>query len=204
MYHGERLNSITHLVGTALAVVGAAVLLARVAGQDDPWKITGVVLFGLGLIALYTASTLYHAIRGPLKAMLRRADHAAVFLLIAGTYAPFALGPLRGALGWTLFAIVWSMAIAGIWQSMRRSADRDPSPIPHLVMGWLGAATLIPLNAALGPVGMGWLAAGGVLYTIGVLFYLNDRKWRHAHGIWHLFVMGGSGAHFVTVMYFVA
>src|SRR5512141_580041 len=157
MYHGERLNSITHLVGTALAVVGAAVLLARVAGQDDPWKITGVVLFGLGLIALYTASTLYHAIRGPLKALLRRADHAAVFLLIAGTYAPFALGPLRGAVGWTLFAIVWSMAIAGIWQSMRRSADRDPSPVPHLVMGWLGAATLIPLNEALGPIGMGWL-----------------------------------------------
>jgi hemolysin III len=204
MYHGERLNSITHLVGTALAVVGAAFLLARVVGQDGPWKITGVVLFGLGLIALYTASTLYHAIRGPLKALLRRADHAAVFLLIAGTYAPFALGPLRGGLGWTLFAIVWSMAIAGIWQSMRRSADRDPSPIPHLVMGWLGAAALIPLNDALGPVGMGWLAAGGVLYTIGVLFYLNDRKWRHAHGIWHLFVMGGSGAHFVTVMYFVA
>jgi len=204
MYHGERLNSITHLVGTALAVVGAIMLIARVAGQDDPWKITGVVLFVLGLVGLYSASTLYHAIRGPLKALLRRADHAAVFLLIAGTYAPFALGPLRGTLGLTLFVIIWAMAAVGIWQSMRRSADRDPSPIPHLIMGWLAAAALVPLNDALGAAGMAWLAAGGLLYTMGVAFYVKDRQWRHAHGIWHLFVMGGSASHFVAVMYFVA
>jgi hemolysin III len=204
MYHGERLNSITHLVGTALAIVGATMLIARVVGQDDPWKIAGVVLFGLGLVTLYSASTLYHAIRGPLKSLLRRADHAAVFLLIAGTYAPFALGPLRGGLGLTLFAVVWAMAVLGIWQAMRRSADLDPSPVPHLVMGWLGAAALIPLSEALGLVGMAWLAAGGLLYTIGVLFYVKDRVWRHAHGIWHLFVMGGSASHFVAVMFFVA
>ena len=204
MYHGERLNSITHLVGTALAIVGAAALITRVVGQDDPWKIAGVVMFGLGLVALYSASTLYHAIRGPLKSLLRRADHAAVFLLIAGTYAPFALGPLRGGLGLALFAIVWAMAVMGIWQAMRRSADLDPSPVPHLIMGWLGAAVLIPLSEALGLVGMAWLAAGGLLYTIGVLFYVKDRVWRHAHGIWHLFVMGGSASHFVAVMFFVA
>jgi len=204
MYHGERLNSITHLVGTALAVVGAVALVARVVGQDDPWKITGVVLFVLGLVSLYSASTLYHAIRGPLKALLRRADHAAVFLLIAGTYAPFALGPLRGTLGLTLFVVIWAMAAVGIWQSMRRSADRDPSPIPHLIMGWLAAAALVPLNDALGAAGMAWLAAGGLLYTMGVGFYVKDREWRHAHGIWHLFVMAGSASHFVAVMYFVA
>jgi hemolysin III len=204
MYHGERLNSITHLVGTALAVAGAGVLVSRVAEQDDPWKIAGIVLFGLGLVALYSASAIYHAIRGPLKSLFRRADHAAIFLLIAGTYAPFTLGPLRGALGWTLFAIVWTMALAGIWQSMRRRPEQDPSPIPHLVMGWLGLAALYPLSKALGPFGMAWLAAGGVLYTIGVLFYMNDRRWRHAHGIWHLFVMAGSGSHFVAVLYFVA
>jgi len=202
MYHGERLNSITHLVGAALAVVGAVALIVRVAGQDDPWKIAGAALFALGLVALYSASTLYHAIRGPLKALLRRADHAAVFLLIAGTYAPFALGPLRGPLGLTLFTLVWLMAAAGMWQAMRRSADLDPSPVPHLVMGWLGAAALIPLSKALGPAGMAWLAAGGVLYTTGVLFYVKDREWRHAHGIWHLFVMAGSGSHFVAVMRF--
>ena len=204
MYHGERLNSITHLVGTALAVVGAAVLIARVVGQDDPWRTTGVVLFGLGLILLYAASTLYHAVRGPLKPWLRRADHAAVFLLIACSYAPFALGPLRGGFGLTLFAIIWALAVVGIWQAMRRRADRDPSPVLHLVMGWLGAAALIPLARALGPAGMAWLAAGGLLYTIGVLFYVKDRVWRHAHGIWHLFVMGGSASHFVAVMFFVA
>lgn len=204
MYHGERLNSITHLVGTALAVVGAAVLLSRVAGQDDPWKITGVALFGLGLVALYSASTLYHAIRGPLKALLRRVDHAAVFVLIAGTYAPFALGPLRGTLGWSMFVVIWLLAFFGIWQAVRRRADQDPSPVPHLLMGWLGGAALLPLNDALGPIGMAWLAAGGLLYTVGVLFYVKDREWRHAHGIWHLFVMGGSTSHFVTVLYFVA
>ena len=203
MYHGERLNSITHLVGTALAVIGAGVLIARVAGQDDPWKITGVVLFGLCLVSLYSASTLYHAVRGPLKGLLRRADHAAVFLLIAGTYAPFALGPLRGAVGLTLFAIVWLLAGVGIWQAIRRSADRDPSPVLHLVMGWLGAAALVPLSKALGAQGIALLATGGILYTIGVVFYLNDRKWRHAHGIWHLFVLGGSASHFFAVMYFV-
>jgi len=204
MYHGERLNSITHLVGTALAIAGAAVLIARVVDQDDPWKITGVVLFGLGLVTLYSASTLYHAVRGPLKPLLRRADHAAVFLLIAGTWAPFALGPLRDGFGLALLAVVWAMAVMGIWQAMRRSADRDPSPVPHLIMGWLGAAALIPLSEALGLVGMAWLAAGGLLYTIGVLFYVKDRVWRHAHGIWHLFVMGGSASHFVAVMFFVA
>lgn len=204
MYYGERLNSITHLVGTALAMAGAAVLMQRVSEQDDPWKATGVVLFCLGLVTLYLASTLYHAVRGPLKALLRRVDHSAVFLLIAGTYAPFALGPLRGAVGWSLFAAVWLLALAGIWQSWRRSPERDPSPLPHLAMGWLGAAVLVPLGAALGSTGMAWLAAGGVLYTVGVLFYLNDRRWRHAHGIWHLFVMGGSASHFVTVLYFVA
>lgn len=203
MYHGERLNSCTHLIGTALAVVGAGFLIARAMGQDDPWKITGVVMFGLGLITLYSASTLYHSIRGPLKDLLRRVDHAAVFLLIAGTYAPFALGPLRGAVGLSLFAVIWAFAFVGIWQAIRRSADKDPSPVPHLVMGWLGAAALVPLSEALGPVGMAWLAGGGLLYTLGVVFYLKDREWRHAHGIWHLFVMGGSGSHFVAVMYFV-
>ena len=204
MYHGERLNSVTHLVGTALAVVGAGFLIARVMGQDDPWKITGVVLFGFGLVTLYSASTLYHAIRGPLKSLLRRVDHAAVFLLIAGTYAPFALGPLRGTLGLSMFAIVWAFAVVGIWQAIRRSAEQDPSPVPHLVISWLAAAAIVPLSEALGPAGMAWLAAGGVLYTLGVVFYLKDREWRHAHGIWHLFVMAGSGSHFVAVMSFVA
>lgn len=203
MYRGERLNSITHLVGAALAVVGAIFLVTRAAAQGDPWKITGVALFGLGLITLYSASTLYHAVRGPLKSLLRRIDHAAVFLLIAGTYAPFALGPLRGTLGLTLFAVVWAFACVGIWQAIRRSADRDPSPVPHLVMGWLGAAAVVPLSEALGPAGTAWLAAGGLLYTLGVVFYMKDREWRHAHGIWHLFVMSGSASHFVVVAYFV-
>ena len=203
MYHGERLNSLTHLVGTALAVVGAAMLIrassARTTHGRSPASCCSA--------SASSRSTRVDALsRGPrpLKAWLRRADHAAVFLLIACTYAPFALGPLRDRFRIDLFAIIWAMAVMGIWQAMRRRADRDPSPALHLVMGWLGAAALIPLARALGTAGMAWLAAGGLLYTIGVLFYVKDRVWRHAHGIWHLFVMGGSTSHFVAVMYFVA
>jgi hemolysin III len=103
-----------------------------------------------------------------------------------------------------LFVTVWVLALAGVWQSIRRAPDCDPSPIPHLMMGWLGAAALAPLSETLGPNSMAWLAAGGVLYTVGVLFYMNDRRWRHAHGIWHLFVMGGSASHFVAVLNFIA
>jgi len=203
MYHGERLNSITHLVGTALAIAGSAVLIAHAASQGDPWKIVAFSIFGAGLVGLYAISTLYHSIRGRAKAVLRRLDHAAIFLLIAGTYTPFTLVSLRGAFGWALFAAIWALALHGIWNAWRRKDGRDPSPVPHLVMGWLGLTAVLPLADELGWAGIGWLAAGGALYTAGVLFYVNDTRWRHAHGIWHLFVMAGSASHFVTVLFFI-
>jgi hemolysin III len=203
MYHGERLNSITHLVGTALAIAGSAVLIAHAALQGDPWKIVAFSIFGAGLVGLYSISTLYHSIRGRAKAVLRRLDHAAIFLLIAGTYTPFTLVSLRGAFGWALFAAIWALALHGIWNSGRRKDGRDPSPVPHLIMGWLGLTAVLPLAEELGWAGIGWLAAGGALYTAGVLFYVNDTRWRHAHGIWHLFVMAGSASHFVTVLFFI-
>jgi hemolysin III len=205
MYHGERFNSISHLVGTALAITGAVVLIVSAALGGDPWRIVSFSIFGAMLVALYGTSTLYHAIRHPrAKSVLRRLDHATIFLLIAGTYTPFTLVTLRGTLGWTLFAAIWLMAAWGIWRVLRAPEGQDPPPWLHLAMGWLGAAAIVPLVERLGAHGSFWLVLGGVLYTAGVLFYLNDRRWPHAHGVWHLFVMGGSAAHVITVLFFVA
>jgi len=204
MYPGERLNSITHLVGAAGALAAATVLIVLAALGGDPWRIVGVSVFGAMLVLLYTASTLYHAVgHARAKAVLRRLDHAAIFLLIAGTYTPFALVTLRGALGWTLLALVWLLAACGIWRAVRAPATAAPAPWLHLAMGWLGLTAVVPLIEGLGAHGTAWLVAGGALYSAGLVFYLNDRRWRHAHGIWHLFVLGGSAAHVVTVMFFV-
>lgn len=203
MYHGERFNSFTHLTGTALAIAGAAELISRASEQGDPWKLGAFGAFGAGLVLLYAASTLYHSLRGRAKEVLRRIDHAAIYLLIAASYAPFMLVSLRGPFGLTLFAAIWGMALYGMCRAWLRKDGRDPSPIPYLIMGWLGVTAFVPLIDKLGMHGIGWLAAGGALYTAGVVFYLNDRRWRHAHGIWHLFVMGGSASHFIAVLYFV-
>ena len=203
MYDGERLNSITHLVGAALAGVGAVVLIVYAKLQGDPWRLASFSVFGATLVILYTASTLYHAVRPPVKDVLRRVDHSAIFLLIAGTYTPFAVVSLRGALGWTMFALIWAASAYGIWSAWRRANDRPHSALPFAVMGWLGLVAVVPLTQALGLSGMFWLATGGLLYTVGIVFYVNDERWRHAHGIWHLFVLGGSVSHFTTVLFFV-
>jgi hemolysin III len=203
MYRGERLNSITHLVGAALAIAGATVLIVGAALRGDPWRIASFSVFGAMLVLLYVASTLYHSLRPPAKDTLRRFDHSAIFLLIAGTYTPFALVSLRGALGWTMFVAIWAAAIAGIWRAWRRRGDRPHSALPFALMGWLGVVAVVPLTQALGSAGMLWLAAGGLLYTTGIVFYVNDERWRYAHGIWHLFVLGGSASHYAAVLWFV-
>lgn len=203
MYRGERLNSITHLVGAALAVAGAAVLVVSASLQGDPWRIVGFSIFGTTLVLLYIASTLYHSLRPPVKHILLRFDHSAIFLLIAGTYTPFALVSLRGALGWTMLVAVWAAALYGIGRAWRRANDRPQSALPYAAMGWMGLFAIVPLLDRLGAGGMLWLALGGMLYTAGILFYVNDGRWRHAHGVWHLFVIGGSASHFTAVLFFV-
>jgi hemolysin III len=204
MYHGERFNSITHLLGTALAIIGAAVLITDAVLDGDPWKIVSFSVFGTMLVLLYGASTLYHSISATrVKAVFRRLDHSAIYLLIAGTYTPFTLVTLRGTLGWALFATIWTMALYGIVRAWRRRGDDDPSVWPYVVMGWLAVVAAVPLVVQLGGEGIAWLVAGSVLYMAGIVFYMNDTRWRHAHGIWHLFVLGGSTAHFVTVVRFV-
>ena len=205
MVHGERFNSISHLVGVVLAVAGAAVLITGASLKGDPWRIVAFSVYGAMLIALYLASTLYHALIGRAKAVFQKLDHCSIYLLIAGSYTPFALVSLRGPWGWTLLGVVWSLAVLGIAQEiwLARGA-RVLSLVLYVLMGWLALAAVVPLWQALGPGGFAWLAAGGALYTGGIAFYATDHRVRHGHGIWHLFVLGGSACHFFTFLLYVA
>lgn len=205
MYHGERFNSISHLVGAALAVTGTAVLVVLAARLGDPWKIVGFSIYGAMLVALYVASTLYHSVRGRAKEILQKVDHCSIYLLIAGSYTPFALVSLRGAWGWSLLGVVWGLALLGIAQEIwLAKGARVLSLVIYVLMGWLALVAVVPLWEALTPAGFGWLLAGGACYTLGIVFYATDHKVRHGHGLWHLFVLGGSACHFVTVLLYVA
>ncbi len=205
MYHGERFNSITHLVGAGLAVAGAAVLIVVAARLGDPWKLISFSVYGAMLITLYVASTLYHSVRGRAKNILRKVDHCSIYLLIAGTYTPFALVSLRGVWGWSLLGVVWALALFGILQEIWfAKGARVLSLVIYVLMGWLALVAVSPLWDALTPRGFALLALGGVLYTVGIVFYVADQRVRHGHGLWHLFVLGGSSSHFFTVLFFVA
>lgn len=205
MYPGERFNGVSHLVGTALAAAGATVLVTVAARAGDPWKIASFSIYGAMLLALYAASTLYHSVRGKAKDWLRRLDHCAIYLLIAGTYTPFTLVSLRGPWGWSLFGLVWGLAALGIAQELwLGKRTRAFSVVIYFLMGWLGLAALSPLLDALSAAGLALLLAGGMAYTVGIVFYALDHKLRHGHGVWHLFVMAGSLCHFFTVLFYVA
>lgn len=205
MHYGERLNGGTHLAGTALAAAGTAVLVVLAVRQGDPWKIVSFSIYGAMLFALYTLSTLYHSTRGRAKNVFRKLDHCSIYLLIAGTYTPFTLVTLRGAWGWSLFGVVWGLAALGIAQeAWLAKGARILSLIIYVLMGWLGVIAVKPLIAALTPAGFAWLAAGGLLYTGGIIFYALDEKLRHGHGIWHLFVLAGSASHYFAILLYVA
>ncbi len=205
MYHGERFNSISHLVGAGLAVLGSVLLIVTATRLGDPWKIVSFSIYGAMLVALYVASTLYHSVRGRAKAILQKFDHCSIYLLIAGSYTPFALVSLRGPWGWSLLGAVWTLAVVGILQEIWfAKGARVLSLVIYLLMGWLALVAVLPLWEALTPRGFVWLAAGGMLYTVGIIFYVADQRIRHGHGLWHLFVLGGSSCHFFTVLFFVA
>ena len=205
MYPGERFNSISHLVGVFLAVAGAAVLITQASLQGDAWRIVAFSIYGAMLIALYGASTLYHALRGRTKAVFQKLDHCSIYGLIAGSYTPFALVSLRGPWGWSLLGVVWGLALLGIAQEIwwARGA-RVLSLVIYVLMGWLALVAVVPLWHALTPAGFAWLLAGGACYTLGIVFYALDHRVRHGHGLWHLFVLGGSVCHFFTVFFYVA
>lgn len=205
MFQAERLNGYTHLVGALLALTGCVVLILKAAMIGDAWKIVGVSIFGSSLLLLYTVSTLYHGLaEGTTKRMFGKLDHLAIYLLIAGTYTPFLLVTLHGIWGWWLFGIVWGLAMAGILLDLlHRSGLRWAQMVIYLVMGWVVVVAWPQLNAALAPAGVAWLVAGGVTYTLGTIFYGIDKRLPHAHGIWHLFVLGGSACHFIAVFGYV-
>ncbi|MGB4075067.1 PAQR family membrane homeostasis protein TrhA [Pseudomonas sp.] len=204
MYHGERFNAWTHLVGALLACAGAVWLLVLASLDGELRKIISVAIYGLTLVLLYSISTLYHSVQGRAKVLMRKLDHLSIYLLIAGSYTPFCLITLEGAWGWTLFGIVWTLAVIGMLQEIKpRSEARVLSIVIYAVMGWIVLIAVKPLLAALGMTGFIWLAGGGVLYTVGIIFFAYDSRFRHWHGIWHLFVMGGSLMHFVAVLRYV-
>ncbi len=204
MYHGERFNSISHLVGAALALAGLVVLVVAASLKGDPWKIVSFSIYGASLFLLYTLSTLYHSLRGRAKQIFMKLDHIAIYLLIAGSYTPLTLVTLRGAWGWTLFGIIWGLAIAGIVvDSLHREGSRTIQMIIYIAMGWLILVAMYPLVLAMPAGGLFLLVLGGVFYTGGIYFFLVDEKMKHAHGIWHLFVLAGSISHFLAVLLYV-
>ncbi|MEA2166151.1 MAG: hemolysin [Thermoanaerobaculia bacterium] len=205
MYAGERFNSITHIVGTLLAITGSIFAIhAAVTRGADRMTIAAVTIYGLMLIILYLSSTLYHSLRGPAKRVFHVFDHCAIYLLIAGTYTPITLITLRGPWGWWLFAIVWTLAIAGVLKDIFLPGRYRPiSVILYVLMGWLVVVAIKPLRLAMPPQGITLIAAGGLVYTLGLVFFALSKHVAHTHGVWHLCVIGGSAFHYFAVMQYV-
>lgn len=204
MQKGERFNTITHFAGALAALAGLATLVYLAYNQGDTRKLIAFTIYGVTLVTLYSFSTLYHAMTGRLKKIFQKFDHIAIYLLIAGTYTPFTLITLKGEIGWTIFAVVWGLAMIGIVIDLLPQKGHRILPLViYLMMGWLVVLVLEPVVQGLSPAGFSWLAAGGLFYTAGVLFYVLDRHHPMAHGIWHLFVLAGSVSHYVAVAAYV-
>lgn len=200
----ELANVITHGVGVVLSVAGLALLVTFAAMRGDAWQVVSAAVFGTTLVLLYTFSTLYHACRDAgIKRLLRKLDHAGIFLLIAGTYTPFLLVSLRGPWGWSLLGVVWGLGLVGValkfWLTGRFSVL---STLIYIGMGWLVLIVLRPLLEVVPPGGFRLLLAGGFCYTGGVVFYLWKRLPYH-HAVWHLFVLAGSACHWAAVFGYV-
>jgi hemolysin III len=197
---GEEIaSSITHGIGAALGVCALVVMTVTAALHGTALHVVACVIFGTTLVLLYLASTLYHALTNDTaKRVFRILDHASIYLLIAGTYTPFTLLALRGAWGWTLFGVIWGLAVAGVVMKCFLTGRLHAlSTAVYLLMGWLAIVAIRPLMAALSTPALLWLLAGGLAYTFGVVFFASSRK--YAHALWHLFVLAGSICHFVAV-----
>jgi hemolysin III len=196
----ELVNALTHGLGAIAALAGSAVLITLAAVYGDGWQLAGAIVFGICLLLLYVASTLYHAIQHPMaKARLKVVDHCAIYLLIAGTYTPFTLIGLRGPWGWGLFTAIWTLALAGVaFKLYFTGRFKLLSTAIYIAMGWLVIVAIKPLLGALDDWTFGWLLAGGACYTLGTVFYHRPSV-RYSHAIWHLFVVAGSVCHFVAV-----
>jgi hemolysin III len=199
---GEELaHSLTAAIGVAAMLFAIPWLVVRAAENGGAWRVIGALAFGCGALMMFTTSTFYHAARRPaLKAVLRRLDHSAIYLLIAGTYTPFTLGVIGGELGWSLFGIVWGLAIVGVVAKLSGGMLRVPllSTLLYIVIGWIGVIAFRQLWHNLTAMQFGWMAAGGLCYTGGVPFYLWKRR-PYAHVVWHVFVLSGVACHFVAI-----
>ena len=208
MYYGEKLNSISHLVGAILALVGLGALLTIAIQTHDPWIIVSFTIFGLTMVLLYTMSTLYHSFHPPqLKRTFQLFDHIAIYLLIAGTYTPYMLVSLRDGNGWLIMGIVWALAGVGILTEvfLNGRAVKTLQLIIYLAMGWACSVDYASLKAALPATAVDLLVAGGLAYCVGVVFYIlgKMKKLDHAHGIWHLFILIGSICHYISIIGYV-
>jgi len=200
----EVAHSVTHGVGLLASVAGLVVLVLLAAGTGDPWRIVACSIYAATLVLLYATSTLYHALSATrARRVLQVLDHSAIFLLIAGTYTPFALVNLRGPWGWTLLGIVWGLAVAGV-TTKAVFGTRWPiiSTALYVAMGWTAVIAVKPMLAHVAPGGVAWLVAGGFAYTGGVAFYAWERM-RYSHAVWHVFVLAGSVCHFIAVARYV-
>jgi len=202
----EIANSLSHGLGLIAALVATPFLVRHAVRHGDAGFIVGASIFAATMVLLYLASTLYHALpNGHAKGVFRVIEHSAIFLLIAGTYTPFTLGVLRGAWGWTLLALVWSLAVAGVvLKALNRMAHPILSTGLYLLMGWLIVIAAQPLSVRVPASGLLWLVAGGLAYTLGVVFFALDSRLRYGHFIWHLFVMTGTACHYFAVLGYAA
>jgi hemolysin III len=200
----ERINIASHAVGLLFSVGALLALVTRALQHGDAWHLVSFSVYGLSLIALYTASTAYHGSREPvLRARLRTVDHASIYLLIAGTYTPFALVTLNGPIGWIIFGLTWSMAASGIVLKLFYTGRfKHLSTLMYVFMGWLIVFFIKPLIAALPPAGLAWLLAGGIAYTLGAVLYSLHRI-PYGHALFHVLVVAGSACHFYTIYRYV-
>jgi hemolysin III len=197
----EIAHSFTAAIGVAAMSLGIPWLVFRAAENGGAWRVIGALAFGLGGLMMFGTSTIYHAAQRPAaKAVLRRFGHSAIYLLIAGTYTPFTIGVIRGSLGWSLFGVVWGLAILGVIAKLSGGMLRIPalSTLLYVVIGWIGVVAFRQLWHNLTAIQFGWMVAGGLCYTGGVPFYLWKRR-PYAHDVWHLFVLGGVACHFVAI-----
>lgn len=202
MHIGERFNSISHLIGSFFALGGLSLLVVLSSLQGDPWKIVSFSIYGTSLFLVYLNSTCYHSFSGTTKAVFRKLDHLSIYLLIAGTYTPLTLVTLRGGWGWSLFGVVWGLAVLGICFEFFLTKRKTPITLAiYAIMGWLVLVAIVPLYQQLPRPGLISLVVGGIFYTAGIYFYVAKDKIRHSHGIWHLFVIAGSTFHFLTMLY---
>ena len=202
MYKGERFNSISHLVGASFALVGGAVLVTMATIEGELGKIVSYTIYAVSLFTLYLSSTLYHSVAGSAKEFLQKLDHQAIYLLIAGTYTPFIVVGVGSGPQWWMLGAVWGLAVFGmVLDALPRTGGRIIRVIIYLLMGWVCVFFPDSFLAALSPKSLAWLIAGGVFYTTGVIFYALDSRYPWCHGVWHLFVLGGSVSHYFAILH---